>query len=77
MNEQNGAQKKAWKWTPHWHVAQGRGHRVVGFDLEGEAPKAIVGITSRGVENIHIIPVKGTIYNNVDVRRRVVSSFAR
>jgi hypothetical protein len=23
------------------------------------------------VENIHVIPVKGTIYSNVDVRRRV------
>lgn len=66
MNE-----KKSWKWTPHWHVAKGRGHRVVGFHTEGEVVKAIVGVTFRGVENIHVIPVKGTIYSNVDVRRRI------
>lgn len=69
--------EKKWKWTPHWHVAQGRGHRVMGFQVEGDVAKAIVGITFRGVENIHVIPVQGTIYNNVDVRRRVTSSFAR
>jgi hypothetical protein len=69
--------KKAWRWTPHWHVAQGRGHRVVGFNTEGEMVKAIVGITFRGAENIHVIPVIGTIYNNVDVRRRVSPSLMK
>ncbi len=71
MNE-----KKSWKWTPHWHVAQGRGHRVVGFHTEREVVKAIVGVTFRGVENIHVIPVKGTIYSNVDVRRRIAPTLA-
>jgi hypothetical protein len=66
MNE-----KKQWKWTPHWHVAQGRGHRVVGFHSEGETTKVIVGITFRGTESIHVIPSNGTIYSNADVRRRV------
>jgi len=70
-------EKKKWKWTPHWHVAQGRGHRVVGFQIEGEVAKAIVGITFNGMENIHVIPVSGTIYSNVDVRRRVVATLAR
>ena len=78
MNEQTNATtktaKKQWQWTPHWHVVQGRGHRVAGFHTEGEIVKAIIGITFRGVENIHMIPVKGTIYDNVDVRRRVVSN---
>ena len=67
-------QKKVWKWTPHFHVAQGRGHRVVSFippETEDGELKALVGIQNRGVENLHVIPCKGTIYNNVDVRRRV------
>lgn len=69
-------QKKLWKWTAHGHVAQGRGHRVAGFHTEGEVVKAIVGITFRGVENIHVIHVKGTIYSNVDVRRRIAPTLA-
>ena len=81
MNEQTNSttpsSKKQWKWTPHHHVVQGRGHRVIGFQLDGEVAKAIVGITFRGVENIHVIPVRGTIYDNVDVRRRIVPTFAR
>jgi hypothetical protein len=63
---------KKWKWTAHWHVSQGRGHRVVA--LLPETEKVMVGITFRGVEQLYTIPWKGTVYACVDVRRRVVAS---
>ena len=60
------------KWTAHGHVAAGRGHKVIAFLPEQE--KVVVGIRCRGEENIHTIPWQGTIYSNVDVRRRVHAS---
>lgn len=74
MNEQ-----KKWKWSAHWHVAQGRGHKVISFvspEKEGEDLKAVVSIRFAGVDNIHVIPCKGTVYNNVDVRRRMASAIS-
>ena len=70
-------QKKQWKWTAHWHVAQGRGHQVVSFvppETEGGEVRVVVSIRFAGVDNLHVIPCKGTVYGNVDVRRRVASA---
>ncbi len=60
------------QWSAHQHVATGRGHRVITF-LPSEA-KVMVGIRVRSEEVLFTIPWEGTVYSNVDVRRRV---FAR
>jgi hypothetical protein len=64
------APQLAAKWSAHGHVSGGRGHRVIGF-LQPEE-KVIVGIRCHGEEVLFTIPWKGTVYNNVDVRRRVL-----
>ena len=56
------------RWTAHRHVAQGRPHRAIG--VVPEQQKVVVGIQFFGEERIHTIPWEGTIYNNVDVRRK-------
>ncbi len=58
------------KWTAHSHVVGGRGHRVIAFLQEEE--KVMVGIRFHGEESLFTVPWKGTIYSNVDVRRRVL-----
>ena len=60
------------KWTPHGHVAEGKGHRVITF--LGNEEKVTVGIRRFGGEVFFTIPWQGTIYQNVDVRRRVLGT---
>jgi hypothetical protein len=60
------------KWSAHQHVVIGRGHRVITFLPEVE--KVMVGIRFRGEESLFTIPWKGTVYSNVDVRRRVLAN---